>query len=134
MSDKKLNPFDVLFAMNKGQLFTKEEVKDSGLSSFILIHFIKAHPILINVALYLNKNYRMDIYDMYLFVFLTFKRFNIKNVRWIKSEKMNKPEDIDVVMRYYSVGYKIANQYLDALPKKKIKEIKEYYDVGGARK
>jgi len=132
--EKPLTPFNILFNMNKGIFHTKEEVISSGLNVFLLLQFIRATPILSGVAGYINKNWKMNIYDQYLFVFLTFKRFNIKNVTWIKSEKIQKPEDVEIVQRYYNVSYIIANRYLLSLTKEKIKEINDYYDTGGVKK
>lgn len=131
--EKEITPFTVLFNLNKQVLHTKEEIEKSGLNSYLLIYFIRTHPILVNVASYLNSNYKMNIYDQYLFVFLTFKRFKINDVKWIKSEKQIRVEDVDMIMRYYMVSYKTAIRYFHALSDNQIKYIKEYYDKGGAK-
>lgn len=131
---QELTPFTVLFDMNRGRIYSKEDVIKSGLSSYLLLHFIKTHPILLNVASYLNQNWRMPIYDMYLFVFLTFKRYKITDVRWVKSDKLQKPEDISLIQKYYNVSYKVASRYLDALSKEELEFIKDYYSTGGVKK
>jgi hypothetical protein len=130
----KLTPFNILFDMNKHKIYTKEQVQESGLNSYLLLQFIRSHPLLINIASYINQNWKMPIYDQYLFVLLTFKRFNIKGVSWVKSNKLSKPEDVEMLQRYYNVPYMTASRYLQELPKQKIKEIKEYYDKGGIKR
>lgn len=124
----KLDFWKILNDLNKHILYKKEDVLRSGLSDYMLLHFLKSNPILLNVGNYLNKHKKIPLYDKYLFVFLTFKRFNISGIKWIKVEKQIKEEDIDIIIRYYGVTHREALYYLEKLSKQKIEEIKSLYN------
>lgn len=111
------------------KLYSELEVKQSGLSSFLLLQFIKNEPMLLGVAEYLNENYKMKIYDMYLFVFFTFMYAEIGNVQWVKlTGKMKMPEDIEILQKHYTIDYHTACRYLDIMSNEDILEIKKIYD------
>ena len=131
--ETKVKPFDILFSLAKQKLYTEEEVKQSGLNIYLLLTYIRSSPVLLPVAQYLNENYKMKFYDMYLFVFFTFKRFNIQNVRWVKGDKLAKPQDVEMIQKYYYVKYKVAENYLTRMSKEDLDYIKEFYRTGGSK-
>ena len=129
--EKKLSPFDILNDLNRKVLHTEAEVKEAGLNIYLLLMFIKNHNIGIHIANYLNENWRIPFYDMYLFVFMTFKQFNVSGVRWIKSDKGIKVEYAEIVQRYYMCSYLTALEYLRVLPDTELKRIIDLYKTGG---
>ena len=142
--EQKLTPFTVMGALNTWQinryngnrinntqrLYSEDDVKESGLSHYLLLHFIKNCPQLIDITCYLNENYKhFKIYDMYLFVFFTFKRMELGAVEWVKSlGKYKAPEDIEAICKYYRVKPKIAEYYLDSMTKERLLYIKRIFD------
>lgn len=144
---KKLNPFTILghlncFTTNQyngkklnnyQKLFSEEECKEAGLEKFLLLQFLKNNNLLVNVAVYLNENHKMKFYDMYLFAFFTFKQYNIGDVQWIKSDKFSKPEDVEMIMKYYKVGHRTALNYLDLITGESLKEIKKLFDYKSSK-
>lgn len=111
------------------KLYSEEEVKLSGLSYYLLLQFIKNEPRLIAVAVYLNENNKIKIYDMYLFVYFTFMYAEIGGVSWVAGKgKPKHPDDIKIVMRHYRIDYITAWKYLDIFNKKDLLEIRKIYD------
>lgn len=145
--ETKLSPFTILghlncFTTNQyngkkmsnyQKLFSEDDCKEAGLSAFLLIQFLKNHNLLINVAGYLNEHHKMKFYDMYLFAFFTFKQYNIGDVQWIKSDKFSKPEDIEMIMLYYRVKYKVALDYLEYMDENSLKEIRKIIDYKSSK-
>ena len=127
----KLSPFDVLNDLNKHILHSEIEVKDSGLNIYLLLMFIKNNNIGLHLANYLNENWKIDFYQMYLFVFFTFKKFNVSGVRWVKSEKGLKYDQAENIQRYYHCSYITALDYLRVLPDSEIEKINQMYKHGG---
>ena len=128
---KSVQPFDILNGLNRKILYSAEEVQQAKLKNYLLLTFIRGNNILLPIANYLNENRKIDIYSQYLFVYFSFVRFNISNVKWIKSDKTPKQEDIEMIMKYYYVKYTVAQTYLERINKKELNHIKEYYRTGG---
>ena len=131
VSEKKISPFDILGDLNKGILHSEIEVKESGLNIYLLLMFIKNNNIGLHLANYLNENWKIEFYQMYLMTFFTFKKFNVSGVRWIKSEKGIKYEDAEVIQRYYLCSYLTALDYLRVLNDSELQKIKEIFKIGG---
>ena len=125
----KINKYNGKKIVDTQELYSEEDVKKSGLSIYLLLQFIKNDPKLINIAIYLNENYKMPIYQMYLFVFFTFMYAEIGGVSWLKGKgKPKAPEDIDLLRKHYRVDFNTAWKYLDKLNKKDIFEIAKIYN------
>lgn len=130
----KISPFKILGALNHpGQLYSKEDVKASGLNIYLLLGFIKNSNIGLQLAQYLNENWRIPFYEMYLISFFTFKRFKVNGVRWIKTEKGIKYDKCEIIQRYYQCNYLTGLEFLRVLPEEEIKRIEDYYKTGGTR-
>lgn len=128
----KLQPFTILGALNDpGQLYTEEQVKESGLNIYLLLGFIKNNAIGLQLAQYLNENWKIPFYQMYLVAFFTFKRFRINGVRWVKMEKGTKFQKAETIQRYYLCNYPTALEILQTLPDEEIKRIEDFYKTGG---
>ena len=139
--DKKITPFQVLNGMNtwqenrysgfktKGQrLFSSEEVKESGLSFYLLLQFIKNSKQLQSIAVYLNDNYKMNLYDAYLLCFFTFRYLELGGIEWIKADKADKIENVELIQKFYKVKRREAYSYLDNMSDKEILIIKQFYN------
>lgn len=125
----KINKYNGKKILDTQELYSEEDVKKSGLSIYLLLQFIKSEPRLINIAIYLNENYKMKLYDMYLFVFFTFMYAEIGGVSWVKGKgKPKSPEDTELIQKHYRVDYHTAFKYLDRLNKKDIFEIAKIYN------
>ena len=129
--EKKLSPFDILNDLNKKILHSEQEVIESGLNIYLLLMFIKNNNIGLHIANYLNENWKIPFYQMYLLTYMTFKKFNISGVRWIKSDKGIKFEQAENVQRYYMCSYLTALEYLRVLPDEELKRINDIYKTGG---
>lgn len=128
----KLQPFTILGALNyPGQLYSEEQVKESGLNIYLLLFFIKNSAVGLQLSQYLNENWKIPFYQMYLIAYFTFQRFKISGVRWIKSEKGIKYEKCEVIQRYYLCSYLTAIEILKTLPEEELKRIETYYKKGG---
>ena len=123
----KLTPFNILFNLNKNILHSEEDVKASGLNYFLLVNFIRTCKPLLPLANYLNNNHKMPLYQQYLLVYFAFIETGVSNVKWVKSDKALKIEDIDIIRKYYYVNYRVAISYLEVLQKEDIDRIKEFY-------
>lgn len=134
VTKQKMNPFNILNGLNyPGQLYSEEKVKLSGLNIYLLLNFIKNNSIGLQLSEYLNENWRIPFYQMYLIAFFTFQRFKIRGVRWIKAEKNIKYDKLTTIQKYYQCNYLTGIEFLKVLPDEEIKRIEDYYKTGGTR-
>lgn len=145
---KKITPFTILGDLNcwrinqyngkkytnTQKLYTEEEVEESGLSLYLLLSFVKNSPQLVGVSNYLNENYKIKLYDAYLFCFVSFKYLNVGDINWVKAQKIPKVEDIQTLMKYYRVGREMAERYSERMSAKDIHQIKCIYEPKLAKK
>ncbi len=127
MKEKELTPFTVLYDLSKGKLYNKEDIETSGLSIFLLLNFIKTSSVLIPIASYLNQNSKMNFYNMYLFVFFSFRLYNVRYCKWNKALKVPKQDDVENIMNYFKVKKTVAIEYLESMNKKQLDYIKLVY-------
>lgn len=132
MSNPK-TPFNILFDLNNGKLYSEEQVKEAGLNTFLLINFIRTTPSLLPLAEFINSNWKIPFYNQYLLVYFSFKNLKLTNVRWVKSDKAIKIEDVELIQKYYYVKYRVALDYLQVLNDKDIEHIRTFYKRGGKK-
>jgi len=138
-SKTKLSPFTILgdlncatYAGGKPQkLYSEEQVKESGLNIYLLLTFIKNNNIGLQLAQYLNENWKIPFYQMYLITFFTFKRFKVSGVKWIKMDKGIKYDKCEVIQRYYHCNYLTSIEILRTLSAEELKRIESLYKTGG---
>lgn len=130
----KIQPFTILGALNSpGKLYSEEDVKKSGLNIYLLLGFIKNSSIGLQLAQYLNENWKIPFYQMYLITFFTFKRFNVSGVRWVKMDKTIKYDKVEMIQRYYQCNYVTGIEFLRVTSDEELKRIEDYYKTGGSR-
>lgn len=120
---KKLTPFTVLFDLPKKKLYTREEVKQSGLNIHLLLNFLKFHPIGVSIAEYINRNWSMNIYDMYLFAFYVLPK-QVTRINYRKKDVEEKIVDLDIIKEHYMVDDTTAKEYLSLIDDKTLNKIK----------
>lgn len=125
---QKLKPFDVLGAMTKNKLYTKEEVENC-LDVNLLLKYLRGNRVTIFIAEYLNRNYQMEIYDMYIFAFYTIPP-QLKYIKWVKTDKKVDDEDLLLLQKHYICNEDVAKVYLNLLDETSIKRIKRLYTKG----
>lgn len=121
-----MTPFDIMGDLGK-RIYTQEEV-EANLNIYLLIQYLKCSPITISFAEYLNSNYKLDIYQMYLLAYYALPKG--VRIRWIKTDKNAKDEDIILMQEHYVCGREVAMQYLELLPKEEFKRIEKMYQHG----
>ena len=116
-----MNPFDILNDIPKKRLHTKEEV-EKYLNIMLLVKYLSNNNIGLYIGEYLNRNYSMPIYDMYLFAFYILPK-SVNRIKYNKREKFVKCEDYEYIMTYYNCSYKVAEAYYKRMSNKEFKRI-----------
>jgi len=98
---------------SKQKVCTREEVYKSGLNLAVLIKHLASSPATVGIASYLNRNWKLDVYDMYLFAYANAKKCRVQYVK--RDKKEMKSEQAEIVMEYYNVSYDVAKKYLVSL-------------------
>ncbi len=119
----QLTPWMVLNSIiDKKKTYTQEEVEQQ-LNLSLLIKYLSNNNTTLGIAEYLNNNYRMSLYDMYLFA----QNITPKSVGMIKYNKREKEEkivDIEYIMEYYNTSYNVGLQYYKEMSDKQFDKIK----------
>lgn len=117
-----MTPFDILNDIPRKKIHTKENV-EKYLDINLLIKFLSNNATGLSIAKYLNENYNMKIWDMYLFAFYILPH-SIKSIKYNKREKVVKCDDYEYVMEYYNCSYEVAERYYKLMSDKEFKRIK----------
>lgn len=117
-----MTPFDILFDIPRKKLHAKEDV-EKFLDINLLVKFLSNHHIGLSIAKYLNENYSMKIWDMYLFAFYILPN-SIKKIQYNKREKEVKCDDYEYIMEYYNCSYDVAGRYYKLMSDVEFKRIK----------
>jgi len=121
-----MTPFEIMGDLGK-HLYTKEEV-ESQLDIYLLIQYLKCSPVTISLAEYLNHSYQLDIYQMYLLVYYAIPK-GVK-IRWIKTDKIGKDEDILLIQEHYVCGREVAIDIVSMIDDSSLKAIRRLYQNG----
>ena len=125
-----MSPFDILNALGK-KLYTKEEV-DSCLGINLIINYLRNSPVTINLAEWLNRHYKLSVYQMYLLAYYSFPKG--LSIRWITTTKNVKDEDVEMIQEYFVCSKQTATEYLSLLSESDFKRIKRLYQFGSKGK
>lgn len=117
-----MTPFDILFDIPKKKLHAKENV-EKYLDINLLIKFLSNNATGLSIAKYLNDNYSMKIWDMYLFAFYILPN-TIKKIKYNKREKVVRCDDYDYIMEYYNCSYEVAGAYYKLMSKEEFARVK----------
>lgn len=120
--------FDIIKTINekKENLFDKELLNKEYIPFIINKNFSYfsdsiMHCNELNKRSHIPKKYQ---YEYYLKSIRPRKRFS----KWFKKHD---DSNIDAVMKYYNISYKIASEYIKLLNKEQIKQIKQELHEGG---
>ena len=103
--------FDVIYSItNKKKIYSREEVYASGLNMAILIKHLASHNAGVEVASYLNNNWKTDIYDMYLFAYGMMDSMFLKYIK--RDKKLPITSQVAIVCEYYNISSTVAEKYL----------------------
>ena len=126
-----MTPFEAMYTLTTNNILSEQEIKESGLSEYLLIQYLRGNIVTLFVAQYLNMNMKtMNIYDMYLFAHSTIPK-NIR-ISWIKMTKKPKEEQmINYISEHYVCNIDTAKQYYKLLSDKQLKTIERLYNIDG---
>ena len=122
MSNAINGPFDILNDIPKNKLYDKQDV-EKHLNISLLIKWLSNHNVGLSIAEYLNRNFRMNIYDMYLFTFYILPT-NIKKIKYNKRDKKEPLDDLKYITQYYNCSEEVAKDYYRQMSDKSFKKIK----------
>lgn len=120
---QQLTPWIVLNSIiDKKKIYSQEEVEQQ-LNLSLLIKYLSNNSTTLGIAEYLNNNYRMSLYDMYLFA-QSITPQSVGRIQYNKREKEEKIEDIEYIMEYYNTSYNVGLQYYKEMSDKQFEKIK----------
>lgn len=117
-----MNPFDILNDIPRKKLYDKKDV-EKHLNISLLLKWLSNNHVGLSIAEELNINYRMSIYDMYLFTFYLLPA-NIKAIKYNKRDKVEKNKDLTYIRQYYNCSEEVASVYYRLLNTRDFNEIK----------
>jgi len=124
--NKTLSVFDVLSNITSTKpILSESEVLGSGLNTVLLLQYLSSNIQTTPIAQFLNVNWKIDIYDMY--VIAKDMSINIR-VNYIKREKYI--DDIEnkyiyPIMDFYTVGKDVARDYYQSLSENHIEQLND---------
>lgn len=128
--DKKLTPFNVLFDIPKKKVYSKEEFKKSGANSHLLLNYLKSNNVGVVIAEYLNRNWKIQPYDQYLFAIHILPP-QINYIKYSKSDKVIPDDEIDLLRNHYIVSYDVAREYHSLISPEQMERLKKLYKTMG---
>ena len=124
-----MSPFDILFGMTKGKLYSRKDV-EQNLSQYLLLQYITSNRVLVNIAEYLQQNYKnIGVYEMYLFI-LNILPKQISYIPWTKKEKPNVSDNVKLLQKHYFCSEEVAKKYEKLLSKEQFEKIERLYRYG----
>jgi hypothetical protein len=69
---------------------------------------------------------------MYLFAYHVLLGKNI-SIKWIKTDKIKKDEDVELMQKHYQCSRQVAIEYLDIIPDDDFKRLKRMYQYGSTK-
>jgi len=116
-----MNPFDYVnsISFNKKDIM-KDEYDEKQYPAFLVNKALSLYPDTIFYANEMNMRPGNDnrlAYDYYLNSIRPRKRFS----KWFKRQDN---ENVEIVMEYYKVDYRLATEYLSILSKEQVGELK----------
>jgi hypothetical protein len=129
---KRVSLFDWLNDLNKDKVYLFNENTQSDFSPFMVNRGMSQNVETVMIANEVNKHWQISkemAHDFYYYILSSKKRFG----KWSKQSDDNK-EELDLIMRYYTVNRKVAITYLNLLTKDDIDKLKLKYAAGGKSK
>jgi len=128
---KRVSLFDWLNDLNQDKKYLFNSNTETDFSTFMVNRGMSQNVDTIMIANELNKQYgvtREMAHDFYFYILPKKKRYG----KWAKQNNDRK-EDIDLLIKHYSVNRSIATLYLSMLTQEELEQIKQMNDVGGKR-
>jgi len=124
-----MSPFEIMGDFGK-KLYSEEEV-NANLGIYLMVQYLKCHPVTLPLAEYLNSNWSLNVYQMYLLA------YNMVpaglRIKWIKTEKASNDEDVLLIQNHYVCGREVAVSYLELLTPSALDEIRKLYQHGSMK-
>lgn len=129
-AQKKLTPFNILFGIPKKKEFSREDVKKSGLSNYLLLNYLKSNNVGVCIGEYLNRNWRIPFYDQYLFALHLLPK-QVNYIDFVKQEKVIPNDDLELIRKHYCIDEESAREYYKMISDKQISYLKKLYKTIG---
>lgn len=124
-----MTPFEIMGDFGK-KSHTEEDV-NANLNIYLLLQYLKCHPVSLPLAEYLNSNWTLTIYQMYLLAYNMVPAST--RIKWIKTDKITNDEDVSLLQDHYVCGREVAISYLNLIGKDGLNDIRKLYQHGSVK-